>query len=280
MRLRLTIQSSVAASTSPAQAAAASTTKSESARVASRSPELQYFHRAGQCDGAKRGHQPVLTVGKAEGEPDQDKSQRMLAVLAEIGVRAVTRRAERRKGNSGGEAPGNQSKKGRHGVWITRMDREYSASAKCRSSWLMPMLKAAVARRSMHEVFPYLHGIAPRGVGCAAAGGIVNMPPRTVGLRAAAGAIIADACDKAATRIAGKRPGQCRSTTSASSTSNISPTTSTSKSSRIGPTCGSTGSRTRARPRSLRPFWRTPTPTRSVRRAMSWRGISMPTRTC
>ena len=46
-------------------------------------------------------------------------------------------------------------------------------------------------------------------------------------------------------------PKKCPSTTSASSTSNISPTTSTPKSSKRAPTCGSTGSRTKARPMML-----------------------------
>ena len=47
---------------------------------------------------------------------------------------------------------------------------------------------------------------------------------------------------------------RCPSTTSASSTSNISPTRSTPKSSKPGPTCGSTGWRTKARKPTFAPI--------------------------
>ncbi len=68
---------------------------------------------------------------------------------------------------------------------------------------------------------------------------------------------------------------ECPSTTSACSTSNISPTRSMPTSCGRGPTCGSTGSRTKAPTKSPRRSWPPRTPIRSAPRATNWRRISM-----
>ena len=152
------------------------------ARMAPGRPELQHFNHPYQRDSDERGHQPVVPVGETEGKPDQDKGKRVFAVLAEIGVRPIARRAERGEGYGGGEAPGNRSKNVVMASHITRKIRGYSAGAKCRGSWLIEMLKAVANTHPVHEPFPNLNRL-PRSRGALGlraenltpAGGIVNM---------------------------------------------------------------------------------------------------------
>ena len=54
--------------------------------------------------------QPVSGIGEAEGETEQDEGQRVLAVLAEMGVRPQARRSERGEGDGGGQQPGDDPK--------------------------------------------------------------------------------------------------------------------------------------------------------------------------
>ena len=61
-------------------------------RVPSRHPELQEFEHADHNDRNRCREQPMPRIGEAEGQPDQDEGERMLAVLAEIGVRPKPRR--------------------------------------------------------------------------------------------------------------------------------------------------------------------------------------------
>src|SRR5262245_51533338 len=77
-------------------------------------PELQDFDRADHDDGRKRRDETIAPIGKSEGEADENEGKRMLAILADIGVWAVVRRSKVRKGDGGGEAPGNQAKKNCH----------------------------------------------------------------------------------------------------------------------------------------------------------------------
>ena len=106
-RTRLIAQSRPAASTKPAQAASASTTKSLESRVPSRHPVLQEFEQADQDDGNRRRHPSVAAVGQTECQSDQDKGEGMLAVLTEIGgMRPICRRTECREGHGGGQNPG------------------------------------------------------------------------------------------------------------------------------------------------------------------------------
>ena len=54
-----------------------------------------------------------------------------VAILADIGgVWAIARGSESRKGDGGGEAPGNQSKKHCHAIGITQIGQKYSADTK------------------------------------------------------------------------------------------------------------------------------------------------------
>src|SRR3954462_4322699 len=69
-------------------------------------PELRDLERAGQRHRDDRGYQPMLPVAEAEGQTDQQESQRMLAVLAESGVRTVAGWTERGERDGGGEQPG------------------------------------------------------------------------------------------------------------------------------------------------------------------------------
>src|SRR5262245_8888755 len=94
-------------------------------------PELQDLDRADHDDGRERRDETIAPIGKSEGEADKNEGKRMLAILADIGVRAVARRSEGRKGDGGGEAPGNQAKKYCHAAGITRIGQQYSADAKC-----------------------------------------------------------------------------------------------------------------------------------------------------
>src|SRR5215470_19286580 len=96
-----------------------------------RCPELQDFERAGRDDGRERCDETIAPVGKPEGEADENESERMLAILADIGgVWAIARGSESRKGDGGGEAPGNQAKKRCHATGITRIGQKYSADTK------------------------------------------------------------------------------------------------------------------------------------------------------
>ncbi len=74
-------------------------------RMPSRHEELQQFQHTDQRDGHDH-RQPVPRIGEAKGKPDQHESQRMLAILPEIGVRPVARRTERCEGDGGGKQPG------------------------------------------------------------------------------------------------------------------------------------------------------------------------------
>jgi len=47
--------------------------------------------------------QPLLPIGEAEGKPDQHEGERMLAVLAEVGMGTQAGRTERCEGDGGGE---------------------------------------------------------------------------------------------------------------------------------------------------------------------------------
>ena len=85
---------------------------------------------AGHRDRDERGRQPVARIGEAEGEADEDKGQRMLAVLAEIGMRPIARRSQRRKGDGSGQQPGGNSEEDRHGHGIARIRSRYPATAK------------------------------------------------------------------------------------------------------------------------------------------------------
>ena len=137
-RTRLIAQSRLAASTKPAQAASASTTKSLSSRVPSWYPVLQKFEQADQDEGNRRRHPSVVAVGHTECQSDQDKGEGVFAVLTEIGgVRSICRRTECCEGHRSGQNPGNRSKNEIHRARIARR------RAGCRSHglemavWLM-----------------------------------------------------------------------------------------------------------------------------------------------
>ena len=48
----------------------------------------------------------VAGIGQAEGQSDQDKGERVFAVLAEIGMRPKAGRSQRGEGDGGGQQPG------------------------------------------------------------------------------------------------------------------------------------------------------------------------------
>src|SRR2546429_7392334 len=66
-------------------------------RMPSRRPELQDLDHAGHRDSDQRDPCPVPCVGEAKSEANEDKGERMLAVLAEIGMRPILWRAPPRQ---------------------------------------------------------------------------------------------------------------------------------------------------------------------------------------
>jgi hypothetical protein len=75
-------------------------------RMPSRCPELQDFDYSDHDDGNHRGEQPIPRIGQTECQPEQDERQRMLAVLAEVGMRPELWRSQRREGDGSGQQPG------------------------------------------------------------------------------------------------------------------------------------------------------------------------------
>jgi hypothetical protein len=94
-------------------------------------PELQDFDCADHDDGGDRRDEAIAPIGKSEGEANENEGKRMLAILAEIGVRAVARRSKGREGDGGGETPGNQAKKHCHAIGLAQIGQKYSADTKC-----------------------------------------------------------------------------------------------------------------------------------------------------
>lgn len=72
-------------------------------------PQLRDFKRPDQDHGKSRGQHTTTAIGEAEGKPDKDESQRMLAVLAQIGMRPDARRTEGCECDGGGEQPGGEA---------------------------------------------------------------------------------------------------------------------------------------------------------------------------
>src|SRR6266480_3042295 len=107
-------------------------------RMPSRRPKLQDLDHAGHRDSDQRDPCPVPCVGEAKSEANEDKGQRMLAVLAEIGMRPILWRAQRRKGNRGRQQPGKHSEINRHRHRIARIGSQYSATAK----WVQCLVNA------------------------------------------------------------------------------------------------------------------------------------------
>src|SRR5262245_5382797 len=70
-------------------------------RVTARRPELQDLDRGGHRDRNERGGQAIAPVGEPEDETDENESERVLAVLAEIGMRTEAWRPEGRKSDGG-----------------------------------------------------------------------------------------------------------------------------------------------------------------------------------
>ena len=56
-------------------------------RVPTRHPKLQEFERTNKNNGHRGGEQPMSGVSQTERQPDQHEGQRVLALLAEIGMR-------------------------------------------------------------------------------------------------------------------------------------------------------------------------------------------------
>ena len=104
--VRLIAQSSAAAAARPSACRQRVDHKILQPRVPARRQELQDFDQAGEGDDEGRREQPVARVGQSEGQPQQHKGKRMLAVLSEVRMRPLFRRPERRKGDGGGKAPG------------------------------------------------------------------------------------------------------------------------------------------------------------------------------
>lgn len=78
--------------------------------VPSRYPELKEFEHADHQDGKDRDQRPMFWIGQSECQPDQHESEPMLAILTEIGMRAVLCRSEGSEGDGGGEQPGDEAK--------------------------------------------------------------------------------------------------------------------------------------------------------------------------
>ncbi len=83
-------------------------------RVSSRRPKLKDFESSDHQNRDDRREQPVSWIGEAERQSDQNKSERVLAVLTEIGVRAVPRRSQRGNGYRCREQPGGEAKNDCH----------------------------------------------------------------------------------------------------------------------------------------------------------------------
>ena len=56
----------------------------------------------------------VAGVGASEGDPDQHEGQCVLAIMRDVGMRAVGRRSQRGEGDGGGEQPGEKPQKSGH----------------------------------------------------------------------------------------------------------------------------------------------------------------------
>jgi hypothetical protein len=77
-------------------------------------PQLRKLQRTDQDDRNGRGQHTMLPVGEAECQTDQHESQRVFAILPEIGVRPVARWAQSRKSHGGGKQPGGEAEQDRH----------------------------------------------------------------------------------------------------------------------------------------------------------------------
>ena len=100
-RIRCVAQSNAAAMTNPAQAVSASTTKSSSRACRPGAPELRQFKHGNHHDRDRRDPRAVAGISEAEREPDQDESESVLAVLAEIGMRPIACRPQCCEGDRG-----------------------------------------------------------------------------------------------------------------------------------------------------------------------------------
>jgi hypothetical protein len=69
-------------------------------------PELQDFEGSDHDDRDRRGQQAVSRIGEAECQSDQYESERVLSVLAEVGVRPEPGRPQGGEGDGGGQQPG------------------------------------------------------------------------------------------------------------------------------------------------------------------------------
>jgi hypothetical protein len=70
--------------------------------MSSRRPDLQDFKDADHENGRCRSKQPISCIGQTERQPEQDKSERMLAILTKIGMRTQARRSQCCEGDGGG----------------------------------------------------------------------------------------------------------------------------------------------------------------------------------
>ena len=134
-------------------------------------PRAAGFRSAPISSHGNRGRaQPVARIGEAEREPDQDEGQRMLAVLAEIGMRPVARAGPASRRSTA--AASSQAKRRRmvvmragiacsiadrisHSRELVSMPRVVNGTPQAYSGF--PHAEAE------HETFPDLHGIAPGG---------------------------------------------------------------------------------------------------------------------
>ena len=98
-------------------------------RMASGRPELHQFEQANQHDRGGCHCQATLPIGEAEGQPDEEKGQRVLAVLAKVGMGAQARRPERCKGYGGGKQSGDDANKNGHPHRLARIGRGLSRDA-------------------------------------------------------------------------------------------------------------------------------------------------------
>ena len=111
---------STAAIAKPAQAASASTTKSSSRACRPGAQSCRISSTPIMTTAMTAVSHALARIGETERKPDQDERQRVFTVLTEIGMRPELRRAERCKGDGGGEQPGEQAEQGDHGGRIAR----------------------------------------------------------------------------------------------------------------------------------------------------------------
>jgi hypothetical protein len=85
---------------------------------------LEEFDHADHNDRQRGRQWPMLRVGDGEGKPNQNKGERVLPVLAEIGVGPVSWRPKVEEGDGSGEQPGDDPQNDCHRTGITRIARQ------------------------------------------------------------------------------------------------------------------------------------------------------------